>query len=194
MNHQCLIFNYCGDCKVHWCGVCRKCKCPNIEYCCGDYRNTWKCQVCNKKVCTKCVVDIPDIVNYNFDYSICFDCSLKVCPYCESVKCDCRSCVKCGIRTRHVCGCGNKALCIKCKTFGCSDKCVISDYYKCPNQIHGFSFNKHRCPECYNVFIDRRPKTKNKIKAALICLRPLPRPIRLLICSLMAKYKPWDKK
>ena len=144
-------------------------------------------------------------------FMYCGVCEIRWCDICRACKCDNDVCENCRV-FGHVKNCinCNKPICFNCRfyekkylikgrrhlcgdCFSGSEKKHYNDFRECPTLNGIFSLCNHRCPECYNVFADPSPDIKKMLMATLLCLRKrLPKPIQLIICSLMAVYEPWN--
>ena len=179
-----MVFKYCNNCSLRYCGVCRACDCSEDCSECGNYRILRKCYNCEKKICDSCSYELP-YIGATRDEVLCRDCFENLCDNCGQLDCYCSLCDVCQKEiTNFYCFCGKTTICKKCSLISnrCR-KCYDSYTYTCPVVFLRYG---HKCPECYNVFID--PKIKKNLLTTLLCLSSLPKPLRLMICSLMAEY------
>ena len=191
VNHQCIEFRSCGKCYKKYCNVCRACKCAGECDTCGDYTSLIKCSNCAQFVCHLCTY-YEGFIGRKINRIICFDCFKQIRSICGQLKCKCQRCSICQNLTNLICHCGKVAICHECSLISnkCSE-CYNFVWFYCP-LIGDINFKNHRCRECYNIFIDPNPEIKKRMATALMCLsaqRRIPKPIRLMICSMAVEYQ-----
>jgi hypothetical protein len=185
MNHECIMFKFCTLCNQESCAVCQKCVCLQ------------KCKICRivggDCVCP-CCGDIFCLVHTMADevgVELCIKCFNRVCDTCGYFNCKCgeKLYCDCNVRTIFMCGsCGDVPICKKC----------ISEHAACPNcrqvSICRGKFPGHKCPNCYNIFMDLnpctgKPKAELNLLTAILCIRKrLPKSIIIKILAETADY------
>ena len=183
-SHRCMAFKHCEVCRKKYCLICEdtvhSCKqCVICKKAAG-----WYCPLCGKTTCGDCFRTLDSMLG-----QCCVNCfkfrvnrlisgdSANIYKY-YNVK---NICFICGDPAVFKCICEKKNICIKCSFISayCSNDCKVK---WCPREN---TFTCNKCSECYNVFTDEDPLVRKTLITILICLKGLPKPLRLLICEFL---------